>query len=191
MVGGLFSWWKLQMIWENQKKKNQTLGLIGDVLNVHRGYFHDRFFIINGWSWSKQIWRQFRVIYFSSSNLLIIFLLVFSDNKQKRVFLVKVISIGEMEKKVCGYYLMKTENSFCIHESLSLLLVSCKYLYKHLFSYWGFCGTRNGFPGEYSPGEGPPSTLRAPGEPRRWLITEQQRCLVIQVTHRTEQLMSA
>jgi len=26
---------------------------------------------------------------------------------------------------------MKTENSLCIHES-SLLLVSCKYLYKHL-----------------------------------------------------------
>lgn len=28
---------------------------------------------------------------------------------------------------------MNTENSLCIRESLSLLLVSCKYLYKHLF----------------------------------------------------------
>lgn len=36
------------MIWENQKKKKkqQTIGQVGDILNVHRGYFHHYFFLL-------------------------------------------------------------------------------------------------------------------------------------------------
>jgi len=38
-------------------------------LKCSQRLFPSLFFIINGWRWNKQLWRQFRVTYFSSNLL--------------------------------------------------------------------------------------------------------------------------
>lgn len=96
--------------------------------------------------------------------------------------------MGQMgEKNICRYYLMKTEQSLCIHEASSILFVSCKYLYECGFPTEDFGDAEAALLEAFlSQGCACP---RAPGEPQPQLLTE--RCSVVGAASCMELLMSA